>query len=180
MVSPLRLPFGTAALLCTLAVVPLVSCSSSTSKSGNALHAYLPGGLVFFTHAKAGGRYGIGFPILKNKTSSPVTVKQVRLVHVPDGIQVIGYRAGKVGGPGAAYTSYEGTGQANDYLHYPNLIHSKYTTIPPHAAQRIFFAADLRVQVLTSRYITGCQVTYQTRGQTRQQTFHCQYAMSNP
>ena len=135
---------------------------------------------MFFTKAKAGGRYGIGFPILNNKTDSPVTVKQVRLVHVPDGIRVLGYRAGKVGGPGAAFTSYEGTGQANDFLKYPNLIHSKYATIPPHAVQRIFFAADLKVVKLTSEYITGCEVTYRAGGQTLRQTFNCQYAMRNP
>lgn len=164
-----------------LALVPLAGCSHPGGiPHGDALSAHLLGGEASFSKAKVGGRYGVAFPILKNRTSQPVTVTRVHLVTVPPGIRVIGYRAGKVGGPGSYYLSYEGTGRSDDYLQYPNLFRRPYTRIPPHTIQHIFFAADLRVLRLTRQMITGCQVIYETQGTTEQQTFDCEFSVYDP
>lgn len=168
-----------AAAVCC-AVLPVTACSGSGIAVGSALAGYVPGGLIAFDNAKAGGRYGVAFPILRNRTGSPVTVDRVRMLHVPAGVRVIGYRALKVGGPATVYNSYEGAGDRADYLRYPNLFRKPYTRIPPHSRQRIFFAADLRVLKLTKAHISGCEIIYTTRGQTQQQTFDCEYAVYDP
>lgn len=164
-------------------VVASASACGGSNGHGDALQArsnYVGHGLVSFTKAKPGGRYGIAFPIVTNTTAKQVTIVRVKLVHVPRSVQVIGYRALRAEGAAATYLSYEGTGQDEDYLRHPDLLQQGKVRLPPHSTPRLFFAADLRAKRVTPDTIHGCEFFYRVAdGPVLNQTFACQYALEH-
>lgn len=128
-----------------------------------------------FGKVTVGHEYGVAFPLIRNASTQVVTVTRVRLVHIPPGVKVVGYRA-VPDHSGVIVMSYEGTGQKDDYLTYRNLFASHFLQLKPHSFGNLYFAADFRVTSRDLGRISGCQVYYRVgTGELRQQTFGCTY-----
>lgn len=126
----------------------------------------------------AGRDYGFAFPVLRNHTSSPVTIDAFAIHHLPPGVSIARYRAFSTRRFGYLIGSHIGDGTDEDYSTYPNLFRPGKTSIPARSAGGLLFAVDLHVRRLHAAkvYATGCEVDYHlSSGVHHSQSLPCMF-----
>ena len=167
-------------------VFALVSCSANLGKvetSGHALSAVgLQGsGPLGFDPAavKVAHEYGFAFPQLMNNSHGPITVKNVRIVSVPDHVQILRYGvlSTKDTDGYILFESEVHSGDDTDYARYPNYPLSDLV-IQPGKQSVLYPVVYVRVSGPVSSDLSGCQVSYLQENTIRTQTFYCMFSLN--
>ncbi|MFJ9243086.1 hypothetical protein [Streptomyces sp. NPDC101776] len=82
----------------SLAAVVLTACANSRTGDGESQGKALDGGTqsqaeLGFEHAQVGQEYWVSLPGTSNVPSTPVTLLNAEIVHVPKGLRVLEYKA---------------------------------------------------------------------------------------
>ncbi|MEU6403663.1 hypothetical protein [Streptomyces sp. NPDC046985] len=157
---------------------------ANSDRRGSALVGAGPqlSGVLGFPDVRPGQRYRFSYPLLKNRSKEPVEVTRMRLLHVPEGVKVLGYDvysdletngfllSGRVpGSKEAGDPDYSGF---HDYYqqHYsiePGVLSDKYGSVRVEVTGRV------------RRHLTGCRVEYEQHGVAYHQDLHCEFALDS-
>lgn len=167
---------------CAVLLLALGACGGSSAGSrypaGTALRELDLTQMLVVRGTIPGREYGFAFPLLRNRTSSPVTIDAFAIHQLPPGVHIARYRAFSTRRFGYLIGSHIGDGTDEDYARFPNLFQPGRTTIPPGSTGGLMFAVDLHVAHLHAAkvYATGCEVDYQlASGTHRSQSLPCTF-----
>ncbi|MFG3292695.1 hypothetical protein ACGF3G_28300 [Streptomyces sp. NPDC048179] len=122
-------------------------------------------GVAGYDHAQVGDEYWVAMPPLSNKTGKPLTVVDAKIVHVPAGLRVTGYRVDSAGGDG--------------YLIGPSPVAATDDVkdgpirVAAHSRSDLYYEARVKVTGAVHGDLTGCRFTYRQGSVTHHQDLGC-------
>lgn len=120
------------------------------------------------------GDYAFAFPPFDNESAVTVTVTDMSIDQVPDGVTVLGYRLVDLGADGRGYrTSWSGSGPPFNLRSDPLFKPGARLIVPPFTKFRLFVMAEVRVTRIPTEPIGGCTVRYRALGRDRTQHLAC-------
>jgi hypothetical protein len=129
-------------------------------------------GIIGFPHARQGKVYRFSFPLLKNVSTSPVSVTSVKVDSVPEQVKVLGYSVYSVKDtPG-----YLLNGLDSDFSKYPDYGKKPFVIQPGSVSE---YYANIKVQVIgkVTEHLQDCDIRYARGDRTYRQVLHCEYAL---
>ncbi|MFJ8493554.1 hypothetical protein ACIRBZ_35195 [Streptomyces sp. NPDC094038] len=150
------------ALLALLTTGLLTSCSGG---GGAALDgSSQAAGIAGFDHAQVGDEYWVAMPPLANKTGKPLTVIDARIVHVPAGLRVTGYRVDTADG---GYLIGTSPVTATDDVRTGPI------RVAAHDQSDRYYEARVKVTGAVHGDLTDCRFTYRQGSTTHHQDLGC-------
>ncbi|MFC9284565.1 hypothetical protein [Streptomyces collinus] len=142
---------------------------------GRALDGNLQSGtFVFNDHAQIGSEYWVALPLVSNTTGKPLTLLNAKITHVPEGLEVLEYRAvntkdthghaliisagGKHGMPDLA--------KVHNYAGQP-------IEVNPKTESDFYYSAHVRVTGRVHENLTGCRFWYRQGSTKYRQDLEC-------
>ncbi|MFE9767166.1 hypothetical protein ACFYPC_22025 [Streptomyces sp. NPDC005808] len=162
-----------------LATAFLTSCGNAGTDGQESQGKALDGGMqsqaeLGFEHAQIGQEYWVSLPETTNVSSSPLTILNAEITHVPKGLEVLEYKAvsekdtdGHAMGVGLAGEG--GTGEmdhARDHAGRP-------IAVKPNSAADIYYLARVKVTAPVRGDLTGCRYRYRQGTVEYRQDLRC-------
>ncbi|MFG2962028.1 hypothetical protein ACGFZS_01975 [Streptomyces sp. NPDC048288] len=149
------------ALLALLTTALLTSCSGGgTALDGSSQAA----GIAENDHAQVGDEYWVAMPPLSNRTGKPLTVIDAKIVHVPAGLRITGYRVDITAGGYLIGTSP--VAATDDVRTGP-------VRVAAHDQSDQYYEARVKVTGAVHGDLTDCRFTYRQGSTTHQQDLGC-------
>ncbi|MEV3973462.1 hypothetical protein AB0K68_35900 [Streptomyces sp. NPDC050698] len=145
-------------------------------RAGTALDADIQAGLeVSSPHAQIGKEYWVALPAADNLSDRPLTLLRGEITHVPEGLEIVGYKAlsheDTEGHPLSA-SPVGGSPGIPDLTTLPD--HSnRPSVVPAHEAGDVFWAARVRVTGKITGDLTGCRYYYRQGKEQYRQELAC-------
>ncbi|MFD8816860.1 hypothetical protein ACFV23_36585 [Streptomyces sp. NPDC059627] len=155
------------AVFLTLSAAALTSCSDG---GGTALDGAGQGSnLVGYEHTQVGKEYWVTMPEMSNNSGKPLTVLGARIVHVPAGLRVTGYRVVSAGAGGHAIGVIP-VGVTDD-----NALHHKGSSfqVKAHGSSDLYYEARVRVTGAVHGDLTTCRYEYRQGSTTYHEDIGC-------
>ncbi|MEV8539582.1 hypothetical protein [Streptomyces sp. NPDC051572] len=163
----------------SLATVVLTACDSTRTSGGESQGKALDGGMqsqaeLGFEHAQVGQEYWVSLPETTNVSSSPLTILDAEIAHVPKGLRVLEYKAvsEKDTDGHAMGVSLVGGRATGEMDHAPDHT-GRPITVGPHTAADIYYLARVKVTAPVRGDLTGCRYRYRQGGAEHRQDLRC-------
>ncbi|MEW2128972.1 hypothetical protein [Streptomyces sp. NPDC005435] len=171
-----------------LALVALGGChmpsGSGPGRKGTALIGSGPQlhGVLGFPHVRPGLRYRFSYPMLKNRGKETVEITRMRLLHVPEGVKVLGYSvysdletngfllSGR--DPGSRKMGDPDFGSFHDY-------YKRSYSIKPGVLSDKYGSVLVEVTGRVRGHLGGCRVEYKQGDVSYYQDMHCEFALDS-
>ncbi|MEU2621000.1 hypothetical protein ABZ642_23160 [Streptomyces sp. NPDC007157] len=158
------------AVFLALSATALTSCSDGggTALEGS-LQAY---GISGYEHAQVGKEYWVSMLQMENKSGKPLTVLSGKIVHVPAGLRITGYRINSSGGIGGHPIGATPVGAAEDVDRAGDHKGSSIQ-IKAHALSDLYYEARVKVTGAVHGDLTTCHYEYRQGSTTYHQDIGC-------
>jgi hypothetical protein len=177
-----------AALICAVVVSGCAGPNPGNARHGEPRGSSLGPGMFDGTlvlgfpakDVKPGAQLGFSFPVIKNLDKEPVTFLSAKLLHVPQGVEVVRYALLSVHETdGQILDSRLGKGGDNDYVRFPNHI-AEHPTVDAHTLSPYYPVVVLKITGPVSGSASGCEYRYKKGGHTYAQTLECKFRFREP
>ncbi|MFJ3770819.1 hypothetical protein ACIPX0_03900 [Streptomyces sp. NPDC090075] len=148
-------------LLALLTTALLTSCSGGGTALDGSSHG---SDIAGFDHAQVGDEYWVAMPPLSNKTAKPLTVVDAKIVHVPAGLRVTGYRVDTAAG---GYLIGPSPVAATDD------VRTGPVRVAAHDQSDQYYEARVKVTGAVHGDLTDCRFTYRQGSTTHHQDLGC-------
>lgn len=170
-----------AALLLLAAVLTLSGCADTAADGPEAGHALSGGnrsnGTVGSDHVKVGEEWWVAFPNVSNTTDRPVTLTGVKLLRVPSGVKLLGYKAvSSVESEGEVLMARQGDRDMPDIAGLKDYSRAPIT-LKGGGYGDIYYLAHLKVTGPIEGDFDGCRFAYEQDGVAYTQTLACDTAL---
>ncbi|MEU9404925.1 hypothetical protein AB0E08_04340 [Streptomyces sp. NPDC048281] len=149
------------ALLALLTVGLLTSCSGGGTALDGSSQA---GAIAENDHARVRDEYWVAMPPLSNKTGKPLTVVDAKIVHVPAGLRITGYRVD---------TAVEGYLMGTSPVAPTDEVRTGPVRVAAHDQSDQYYEARVKVTGAVHGDLTDCRFTYRQGSTTHQQDIGC-------
>ncbi|MFJ9564971.1 hypothetical protein ACIRQQ_33675 [Streptomyces fuscichromogenes] len=157
------------AVFLALSTTTLTACSGSGGKA-------LDGGgqaanLVGYEHTQVGEEYWVTMPEMSNNSGKPITVLSAKIVDVPAGLRITGYRVANAGTGGhpigvIPVGATDGIGRASAHK-------GGQIQIKPHALSSLYYEARVKVTGPVHGDLTTCRYEYRQGSVTYHEDLGC-------
>ncbi|MFJ3441325.1 hypothetical protein ACIPM2_09130 [Streptomyces sp. NPDC086081] len=143
---------------------------------GNALDSDVQAGIeVTSPHAQVGKEYWVALPTADNVSGQPLTLLRGEISQVPDGLDIVGYKAlshEDTDGHPLSASPVEGSPGVPNLTKLPD--HSgRPSRVPAHEPGDVFWAARVRVTGKVTGDLTGCRYHYRQGDTEYRQNVAC-------
>ncbi|OXS37056.1 hypothetical protein [Streptomyces sp. XY006] len=143
---------------------------------GSALDSGIQSGLeVTSPHTQVGKEYWVALPTADNVSDRPLTLLRGEITQVPEGLEVVGYKAishEDTDGHPLSASPVEGSPGVPKLTKLPDHS-SRPSLVPAHEPGDVFWAARVRVTGKVTGDLTGCRYYYRQDGTEYGQNVAC-------
>jgi hypothetical protein len=163
----------------SLATVVLTACGNARTDGGRPQGDALDGGMqseaeLGFEHAQVGQEYWVSLPETTNVSSSPLTILDAEIAHVPKGLSVLEYKAVSEKDTdghamGVSLVGDRATREMDDARDHAG----RPITVRPNTAADVYYLARVKVTAPVRGDLTGCRYRYRQGGAEHRQNLRC-------
>ncbi|MEU3557383.1 hypothetical protein [Streptomyces fragilis] len=167
------------ALLLAAALLSASSPSHGQASAGTALSTdgAQSSGVVGHDHAKVGETWWFALPVPENTSREPIEITDVSVLHVPDGIEILGYGAFDLNDTeGLPLLAREGEADMPDFAQLKNYIDDP-VKVGADTSSDIFFVAKMKIVAPPRGNARQCRFAYQQDDRQFTQTLDCEVSL---